>query len=262
MARVIAMVNQKGGVAKSTSTINLAGVLAGIGKRVLVIDVDPQANTTSGLGVNPAELDYSLVEVLNRDVDTTIKEAILHTPFNVDLVPSALDLTVIEMAMINYRNREYQLRTHIESIKPLYDYIFMDCPPNLLMLTTNAIVAATEVMVPLKSGRWATDGMRTLFNNVADLKRECNANLQIAGVFLTMTRNTNLDRVCRESIESFFGSKGVTIYTTEIPQNVTIGEAQNEQKPINFYDPTCSGAQAYQALAEEIIAQETAQKAV
>lgn len=262
MTRIIAVVNQKGGVAKSTTSINLPGVLAELGKKVAVVDVDPQANTTSGFGINPAELEVSLVEVLNKNVETSIESAILSTPFGVDLIPSALDLTVIELAMINYRNREYQLKNHLESIKDRYEYIFLDCPPNLLMLTTNAIVAATEVMVPLKSGRWAIDGMRTLFNNVADLKRECNPNLQIAGVFLTMTRGTNLDRVCRQSVEGFFGNRGVTIYKTEIPQNVTIGEAQNERKPINFFDPDCSGARAYKALAEELIAQEAAQKAV
>ena len=250
MGRTIAVANQKGGVGKSTTAINLSACLAEQGKKVLTIDMDPQGNTTSGLGVDKNEVEDTLYELLvgQSDVEKTIVKDVVE---NVDLIPSNVNLSGAEIELVGIDNKEYILKEITDKIKNNYDYIIIDCPPSLNMLTINALTAATSVLVPIQCEYYALEGLSQILQTVEMVKKRLNPDLELEGVVFTMyDARTNLSLEVVENVKKHLNE---TIYKTIIPRNVRLAEAPSHGMPINLYDSRSSGAESYRMLASEVI---------
>ena len=256
MGKVISLVNQKGGVGKTTTSINLSSSLGHLGKKVLLIDLDPQSNSTTGLGVNKLEINKSSYNVIIGDTDIT--ETIIKTPFkNLSIIPSHISLagTEIELVQKSMMNSELrlsdQLKKQIDKIRDRYDYIIIDCPPNLGLLTTNALAASNSVLIPVQCEYYALEGVTQLLNTIILTQNKLNPSLDIEGVLLTMLDGrTLLGLQVVEELRRFFKDK---VFDTIIPRLVRLVEAPSHGKPIIEYDPKCKGALAYLNLAKEVI---------
>lgn len=253
MGKVIAVFNQKGGVGKTTTNINLAAGLAHYGKRVLTIDCDPQGNTTSGLGINKDVVVFSYYDVLITDIDP--KEAIIKTGYkNLDIIPSNVQLSGAEIEMVSIQDREYTLKNKISELKNDYDYIFLDSPPSLGLITINALVAADSILIPIQCEFYALEGVSQLINTYKIIRKNLNKDLRIQGVLLTMyDKRTNLNIQVVSEIQKYFGDK---VYNTVIPRNVTLAEAPSYGVPIMHYDINSKGSLSYLNLAKEFLENE------
>ncbi len=252
-SRILAIANQKGGVGKTTTAINLATALAAVGQTVLIIDIDPQGNASTGLGVDRHSRENSVYEVLMGEV--TLEEAICPSVIpGLDLVPSTADLTGAELELIDMKNRSHRLVEAIQPIKDRYDYILMDCPPSLNLLTLNALVAVQSVIVPLQCEFFALEGLSLLIKTIERVKSTLNPKLEIQGVVLTMfDKRNNLSDQVAQDVRDYLGEK---VYQTVIPRNVRVSEAPSHGKPALIYDHKCAGSQAYIKLASEVIKRE------
>ncbi len=246
----LAIVNQKGGVGKRTTAVNLGACLAEAGRRVLLVDVDPQGNATSGVGIEKRQLEGCMYDVLIEGRD--IEEVILPTEVSgLEVAPATLELAGAEIELVSAMSREYRLKGSLDRVKDKYDYILIDAPPSLGLLTINALSAATAALVPIQCEYYALEGVSQLMSTVNLLKEHLNPNLEIAGVLMTMyDARTNLSQQVVEEVRRFFGEK---VFTTIIPRNVRLSEAPSHGQPIILYDPQCRGAQAYRDLAREVI---------
>ena len=252
MSRIIAIANQKGGVGKTTTAINLGACLAVAEKKTLVIDMDPQGNATSGLGIDKEEVERSIYDVLIDGMP--LADAIIptvHFPY-LDVLPAKRDLVGAEVELVNRRNRENILRDAIEAIRGRYEYVLIDCPPSLGLITLNTLAAADSVLIPIQCEFYALEGLSQLLNTVTIVQKNLNPRLQIEGVLLTMyDGRLNLSRQVAEEAKEYFGPK---VYRNTIPRNVRIAEAPSFGKPIVLYDVMSVGAKSYLALAKEVIA--------
>lgn len=250
MGRVIAVANQKGGVGKSTTAINLSACLAEKGKKVLAIDIDPQGNTTSGLGVDKNNVENTLYELLLGEAeakDTIVKDVVE----NVDLIPSNVNLSGAEIELIGVDEKEYIMKKIIDKVRRKYDYIIMDCPPSLNMLTINALTAANSVLVPIQCEYYALEGLSQLIHTIELVKERLNKKLVMEGVVFTMyDARTNLSLQVVENVKDNLQQN---IYKTIIPRNVRLAEAPSHGMPINLYDSKSTGAESYRLLAAEVI---------
>ena len=248
MGKIIAVVNQKGGVGKTTSAVNLTAALHEAGKRVLLCDFDPQANATSGLGLDKRKLRYSVYDVIINDVPA--KDAIVHTNFG-DVLPSTADLAGAGVELISMDTPNYRLRNALETVKDQYDLIFIDCPPSLELLTLNSLCAADGIMVPVQCEYYALEGLTDLMTTLRMVKRKLNPKLEIFGVALTMfDGRTNFSTQVAQEVRRHFPGK---VYATVIPRNVRLAEAPSHGLPVTMYDKHSRGSVAYKAMAQEII---------
>ena len=249
MGKIIAVANQKGGVGKTTTSVNLSAAFAEMGKRVLLIDCDPQGNATSGLGIEKDGLELSIYDALIND--TPMEEIILQTQFGLDMVPSVMDLAGAEVELVNLDDKQYRLKKAVELIKDKYDYILVDCPPSLGHVTLNALTAADSVLLPLQCEFYALEGLSQLLSTVQLVQEQLNGDLRIEGLVLTMyDSRTNLAEQVVEEVKTHFPDM---VYATKIPRNVRLSEAPSFGKPIFAYASSSKGAQAYMSLAEEVI---------
>ncbi len=250
MGKVIAVFNQKGGVGKTTTNVNLTASLGARGKKTLVLDLDPQGNSTSGYGIDKNTVETTIYEVMVDGAD--IKEAIIKTEFeNIDLVASATELSGAEIELTSIENREYMLKKAIDKVRNEYDYIFIDCPPSLGMLTINCLTAVDSVLIPIQCEYYALEGVSQLMGTIKLVKSRLNPNLDIQGVVLSMfDGRANLSIQVVDEVKKYFRG---SVYTTLIPRNVRLAEAPSHGKPAYYYDSKCRGAMAYMDLAEEFI---------
>ena len=253
MGRIIAIANQKGGVGKTTTSINLSACLAEIGQKVLTVDIDPQGNTTSGLGVDKNTVENNVYDLLLGEC--SIEDCIVETEIeNQSLIASNVNLAGAEIELINMDDKEYILRKITEKLRRKYDYIIMDCPPSLNMLTINALTAATSVLVPIQCEYYALEGLSQLIHTIDLVKDRLNKKLVMEGVVFTMyDARTNLSLQVVENVKDNLEQN---IYKTIIPRNVRLAEAPSYGQPINLYDSRSAGAEAYRLLAEEVINRE------
>lgn len=251
MGKAIAIFNQKGGVGKTTTNINLATCLALKGKKVLVIDIDPQGNTTSGLGLSKKELGNTSYEILIED-DVDPKTAIIDTGVkNLDIIPASVQLAGAEVELIKIPGREKRLRNAINQVKPDYDFIFIDCPPSLGLLTINSLTAVDAVLIPIQCEFYALEGVSQLMSTIELVKKNMNPELEIQGVILSMfDGRTNLSAQVVEEVKRYFKEK---VYKTVIPRNVRLAEAPSFGMPIIQYDPKSAGAIAYREFSAEFL---------
>ena len=250
MGRTIAIANQKGGVGKSTTAINLAACLGEAGKKVLIIDMDPQGNTTSGFGVEKNELESTIYKLLLGEKD--LDECLIHLEYeNLDLLPSNVNLAGAEIELIEAENKEYILKEQIDQVRESYDYIIIDCPPSLNMLTVNAMTTADTILVPIKCEYYALEGLAQLMNTVELVRDRLNPSLGIEGVVFTMyDARTNLSLQVAENVRENLNQK---IYKTVIPRNVRLAEAPSYGMPIIDYVTKSAGAESYRQLAREVM---------
>ena len=250
MGKIIAIANQKGGVGKTTTSINLSAALAAQGKKVLIIDTDPQGNATSGFGVEKNELDNTVYELMLGEC--TIKECILSEVIpNLDMLPTNVNLAAIEIETIDVENKEYILKNELDWIKDKYDFILIDCPPSLSMLTVNAMSAADSVLVPIQCEYYALEGLSQLIHTINLVKSRLNEDLEMEGVVFTMyDSRTNLSAEVVENVKENLDEK---IFDTVIPRNIRLAEAPSFGQPITVYDPKSAGSVSYISLAQEII---------
>ena len=256
MSRIIAIANQKGGVGKTTTAINLGACLAVAEKRTLIIDIDPQANATSGVGIKKEQVARSIYDVLVEDVpleDVIARQ--VHFPF-LDVAPATRDLVGVEVELVRRRGRETLLRDALAPVRDRYDFVLIDAPPSLGMLTLNTLAAADSVLIPIQCEFYALEGLSQLLNTVRIVQKNLNPLLQIEGVLLTMfDSRLNLSRQVAEEAKEYFGPK---VYQTTIPRNVRLAEAPSFGEPIVLYDILSVGAKSYLALAQEVIARAVA----
>lgn len=250
MSKIIAIANQKGGVGKTTTAVNLSACLAVQGKKVLVIDVDPQGNTTSGLGIDKKSIDKSIYDVLINDLD--IEKCILSTCVdNLSICPSNIRLAGAEVELVSVMSRETRMKSALDSIKDNYDYIMVDCPPSLGLLTINSLTASDTVLVPIQCEYYALEGLTQLMNTVKLVQKHLNQSLDVEGVVLTMfDARTNLSLQVVDDVKKYFSNK---VYKTIIPRNVRLSEAPSYGLPIILYDEKSKGAECYMDLASEVI---------
>ena len=258
MGKAIAIFNQKGGVGKTTTNINLAACLAIKGKKVLVLYIDPQGNTTSGLGISKRGLENTMYEVLIVD-GYDPKNAIRHTVVEgLDIIPASVELAGAEVEMVQLEGREKRLKRALDTIRSKYDYIFIDCPPSLGLLTINSLTAVDSVLIPIQCEFYALEGVSQLMSTIELVKKSMNKKLEIQGVILSMfDGRTNLSIQVVEEVKRYFKQK---VYTTVIPRNVRLAEAPSYGLPIMEYDPKSNGARAYMEFAEEFLSLEKAKE--
>ena len=250
MARIIAIANQKGGVGKTTTSINLSACLAEAGKKVLTIDIDPQGNTTSGLGIDKEEVENTVYELIIGEAK--LEECIVSSEYGtVDVLPSNVNLAGAEIELIGMEDKEYILKKHIDTVKDQYDYVIIDCPPSLNVLTVNAMTTADTVLVPIQCEYYALEGLAQLIHTINLVKNRLNPDLELEGVVFTMfDARTNLSLQVVENVKNNLKQN---IYKSIIPRNVRLAEAPSHGMPINIYDPKSAGAEGYRDLAQEVI---------
>ena len=249
MGKIISVANQKGGVGKTTTTVNLSTILAKKGKKVLLIDTDPQGNATSGLGVSK-DVELSVYDILIGDTefDETLQETAIK---NLKVCPSNISLAGAEVQLVSMMSREQRLKTKLDKIKDQYDYILIDCPPSLGLVTLNAFTASDSVLIPVQCEYFALEGLGQLLNTVNLVKKHLNKNLEIEGALLTMyDERTNLSNQVVKEVKKYFEDK---VYKTVIPRNVRLSEAPSYGMPITVYDPRSKGAKAYEKFAKELL---------
>ncbi len=252
MAKIIAIANQKGGVGKTTTAVNLSSCVAALGKKVLLVDLDPQGNTTSAYGIMKRGLEHSTYSVIMDD--DNISEAIVKTNFNVDVLPSSTKLAGAVVELVLLENRHARLRTALNRVSNNYDFIFIDCPPALDLLTINALSAADTVLVPIQCEFFALEGLSELMNTIRLVKQHYNKYIDIEGVLLTMfDARLNLTLQVVREVKKYFPNK---VYKTTIPRNVKLSEAPSYGEPINFYERNSKGSKSYMDLAAEFISQQ------
>ena len=255
MGKIISLVNQKGGVGKTTTSINLAASLALLEKKILLIDLDPQGNATTGVGINKGDINHSVYDLLRGDA--SISEVIRKTDFkNLWIIPATIQLAGIDIELIEKSKvtpgfkKAYQLKEHMEGIKDEYDYVIIDCPPSLGMITTNALTASDSVIIPVQCEFFALEGITQLLNTIMLTQKNLNPTLDLEGVLLTMLSKSNLGLDVIEEIRSYFKDR---VYDTIIPRLIRLAEAPSHGKPIVAYDPKSKGSEAYINLAKEVI---------
>lgn len=249
MGKIISVANQKGGVGKTTTTVNLSTILAKKGKKVLLIDTDPQGNATSGLGVSK-DVELSVYDILIGDTefDETLQETAIK---NLKVCPSNISLAGAEVQLVSMMSREQRLKTKLDKIKDQYDYILIDCPPSLGLVTLNAFTASDSVLIPVQCEYFALEGLGQLLNTVNLVKKHLNKNLEIEGALLTMyDARTNLSNQVVKEVKKYFEDK---VYKTVIPRNVRLSEAPSYGMPITVYDPRSKGAKAYEKFSKELL---------
>ncbi|MFW5980193.1 MAG: ParA family protein [Bacillota bacterium] len=249
MAKKVAVVNQKGGVGKSTTAVNLGASLAEMNKKVLLIDIDPQGNATSGVGIEKTGIDTSIYDILIEE--TPLEEGIMSTDIDkFYILPANIDLAGAEIELVSMISRESRLKNALKKRKEKYDYILFDCPPSLGLLTLNALTASDKILVPIQCEYYALEGLGQLIKTINLVKKSLNSDLEIEGVVLTMyDARTNLSQQVIEEVKEYFGDK---VYNTVIPRNVRLSEAPSFGQPINVYDSNSRGAKAYRKLAKEV----------
>lgn len=250
MGKIIAVANQKGGVGKTTSTVNLGASLAQLGEKVLLVDIDPQGNATSGVGINKGDMDQCVYNILVEDLQA--KEVCIPTQVeNLSIIPATIQLAGAEIELVSTISREVKLKKALDTIKFDYDYILIDCPPSLGLLTLNALTAADSVLIPVQCEYYALEGLSQLLNTIRLVQKHLNKQLMIEGVLLTMLdARTNLGIQVIEEVKMYFQDK---VYRSIVPRNVRLGEAPSHGKPITVYDPKSKGAEVYLELAKEVM---------
>ena len=250
MAHVIAIINQKGGVGKSTTAINLAAALGDLGKRVLVVDFDPQGNATSGFGVDKDQLESDVYEALMNSVP--LPDVVVSSPVeHVDIAPATIQLAGAEIELVSVMARESVLRYVLDPVRDKYDYVFIDCPPSLGLLTVNSLVAADSLLIPIQCEFYALEGLSKLLESMRMVKGRLNPTLEVFGVVMTMfDARTTLSKQVVEEVRDYFGDK---VFQSVIPRNVKLSEAPSHGLPVNLYAPSSKGAIAYESLAKEVV---------
>ena len=250
MGKIVAFLNQKGGVGKTTTCVNMAGYLAQMGKKVLLLDIDPQGNASSNLGIEKDSKPKTIYDVIVDD--NTIDEVIQKTQLeNLDIIPSDVDLAGAEIELVQMNNREKIVRNILRKIQNNYDYICIDCPPSLGLITVNALTACDSVLIPIQCEYFALEGLSQLMYTIKLVKKHLNENIDVEGVVLTMKDNrSNLGQSVAQDITKYFGKK---VYKTIIPRNIRLAEAPSFGEPICVYDPKCTGAQSYKSLTLEFL---------
>ena len=250
MGKIVAFLNQKGGVGKTTTCVNMAGYLAQMGRKVLLLDIDPQANASSNLGFEKDSKPKTIYNVIVDD--NTIDEVIQKTKVpNLDIIPSDVDLAGAEIELVQMNNREKVVRNILKKIINNYDYICIDCPPSLGLITVNALTACDSVLIPIQCEYFALEGLSQLMYTIKLVKKHLNENIDVEGVVLTMKDNrSNLGQSVAQDITKYFGKK---VYKTIIPRNIRLAEAPSFGEPICVYDPKCTGAQSYKSLTLEFL---------
>lgn len=253
MVKVIAIANQKGGVGKTTTAVNLAACLAALNRKVLLVDSDPQGNATSGLGFDKRDIKQCIYDTLINDV--SMQDVIKHTAYkNLDVVPATIQLAGAEIELVSLMNREGKMKNGLERVKHNYDYVIIDCPPSLGLLTINALTAASSVIIPIQCEFYALEGVTMLMNTIQLVQRNLNPALKLEGVLMTMyDSRTNLSNEVVEEVQKYFKTK---MYQTIIPRNVRLSEAPSHGQPVIDYDSKSKGAQVYMELAQEVVGDE------
>lgn len=250
MGKIIPFSNQKGGVGKTTTCVNMAAYLAKAGKKVLLADIDPQGNATTGLGFSKSTIKKSVYNVLIED--EPVKDNVLETMVSgLDILPANIDLAGAEVELVYKKNRERVLKNALEKVKNEYDFILIDCPPSLGLITINALAAADSIIIPIQSEYYALEGLSQLMNTISLVRQHLNKSLKVEGVVLTMhDKRSLISRQIAEEIKKYFTKK---LYEIVIPRNVRLAEAPSHGKPILLHDPRCTGAKAYAALTDEFL---------
>lgn len=250
MGKIIAFLNQKGGVGKTTTCVNMAGYLAEMGKKVLLLDIDAQGNASSSVGIEKDSKHKTIYNVIVDDNE--VEDVIISTKFpNLDVIPSDVDLAGAEVELVQMNNREKVVRKILNKVKDNYDYVCIDCPPSLGLITVNALTACDSVLIPIQCEYFALEGLSQLMYTIKLVKKHLNENIDVEGVVLTMKDSrSNLGQQVAEDITKYFGKK---VYKTIIPRNIRLAEAPSFGEPINVYDSKCTGAIAYKALTEEFL---------
>lgn len=250
MGKIVAIANQKGGVGKTTTAVNLSSCVAALGKKVLIVDLDPQGNTTTGYGIAKRSVEVGTYELLVQDAET--RQAIRKTEFRTDVIPSNTRLAGASLEMVDLPGRESRLRKALAQVQQDYDFIFIDCPPSLDLLTLNGLCACDSVLIPIQCEFYALEGLSELMSTLKTVRKMYNHYLEIEGVVFTMyAGRLNLTLQVVEQVKKFFGDK---VYKTTVPRNVRLSEAPSFGMPINYYDPVSKGCEAYSEMAAEFLA--------